>query len=89
MMSYEVTCGRFTRSYRVKSTWYAEFEIKKDGKKTHVSRSFTHLKIKNDSMLHKYECIKLAYSNYINSNIRIIDNRVGKEWLWFLKKEDR
>jgi hypothetical protein len=89
MLNYKIVCGKYVREYRVKSTWYCEFEIEINGRKRKVSRGFSCLKIKDEKTLKKFDCIKIAYSTYINSNIRVIDKRVGKEWIWFLKKEDK
>ena len=53
-----------------------------------VARGISMLKIKNSDSLRKLKCIRIAYSTMFNKNIRVIDERVGNEWLWFLKESD-
>jgi hypothetical protein len=85
MKYYGTTCAKFVRISKGKSFNYYEFEYRVGDSVLVGVRSGTSLRIKNKELLKKMECIEIAYSKINLTNIRILDKKVGKEWLWFVK----
>lgn len=79
MINRKKVCATFINIERGKSGYYASFKYKVKNKFVKAFRGINSLKIKDDSVLKKIDCIEIVYSVSCQTNIRIIDKRVGDE----------
>ncbi len=90
MRDYGITCAKFIRTSRGKSSTYYEFQYRVGDSLLMSSRGGFNMRIQNKETLKKMGCIKIVYSKKYLTNIRILDKRVARrQWLWFLKDADK
>lgn len=89
MNQYKITCAKCIHASRTKSNWYYKLEYQV-GNKSYISlrqgRNY------NDAIanyIDTVKCIKIAYSQSDVGCIRILDEKIANEWLWFLDEKDR
>ena len=88
MKNYEIVCAKFVSTFKSKSYWNYTFEYKADGIKHSTSRRGKDYSSYMKKYLNSKECFEIAYSKYDNSCFRILDNKIGTDWLWFLDEND-
>lgn len=79
LLNRKKVCATFINIDRGKSGYYANFIYKVNNKFVKGCRGISYLKIKDESVLKKFDCIEIVYSVSYPTNIRIIDKRVGNE----------
>lgn len=89
MRDYGTTCAKFIRTSRGKSGNYYEFQYSVGDSVIVSRRGGSKIQAIDQWSLYKMECVKIAYSKKELINFRILDKRVGDEWLWFLKDADK
>ena len=75
------TCAKFVFSFRGKSTTYFVFRYKVKNKFSLASVGSGSLKTRDQEFLKSLDCIEIVYSKSDPTNIRIIDKRIGNEWI--------
>lgn len=89
MSNYQITCSKFVLAYKSKSNWYYKLKYKVGGKTYVSARQGRNFDLSNREYLDTVDCISIAYSTRDESCIRILDEKIGNEWLWFLNENDR
>jgi hypothetical protein len=81
MLDNGTECAEFVRTFRGKSGFYFVFKYKIGNKTFKGARGGSSLKIKDEKYLRSLDCIEIIYSKSDPTNIRIVDKRLGNEWI--------
>lgn len=89
MYNYKITCANCVGFYKAKSSWYYELEYEVENVLHKQSRQGRKYNAEIKKYIDSAKCIKIAYSEKDIQCIRIIDDKLGLEWLWFIKDKGR
>lgn len=78
MLSSTVTCAKITSEITIHGAKYIQFEYYVNGKRYEDGESVQYFKIRDLDSLRKIECVRIRYSNFLNSHSEIIDVNVSK-----------